>query len=77
MAEKFSRLALVWSTRKGGGGKTQRDYLDFVVDGISLSDLLKPEDNIGCLGWLPPASEQIILEQLTTKRLSDLENNRY
>ncbi len=77
MTEKFSKLELVWRNRKGGHGKTQRDYLDFVVNGKSLSDLLKTGDNIGCLGWLPPASEQMILEQLTAKRLSDLGNDRY
>ena len=77
MTESFATLELAWKTRKGGGGKTQRDYLDFLVNGQSLRDLLKPGDNIGCLGWLPSNVEQNILEQLTTKRLSDLGNDRY
>ena len=77
MAEKFSKLELVWRTRKGGGGGSQRDYLDFVIDGNSLIDLLKPGDNVGCLGWLSPEIEQKIVDELSTKRLSELGNNRY
>jgi len=42
-----------------------------------LYDLLKPGDNIGCLGWLSPDAEQVILERLATERLSELGNDRY
>jgi len=77
MAENFSMLELVWRVRKGGGGRTQRNYLDFVVDGQSLHDLLESGDNIGCLGWLSLDLEKVILEQLVTERLSELGNDRY
>jgi hypothetical protein len=77
MAENFSKLELIWRTRKGGGGGTQRIYLDFVVNGQSLHDLLTTDDHIGCLGWLPQDIEQVVFEQLTTGRLSDLGNDRY
>ena len=77
MTGSFSALELVWRTRRGGSGRTQRDYLDFVVDGKSLHDLLKLGDNIGCLGWLPRDDEQVILQQLMSERFSVLENDRY
>jgi hypothetical protein len=77
MTENFSKLELVWRTRRGGSGRTQRNYLDFVVNGQSLHDLLKLGDNIGCLGWLSQDSEQSILQQLMTERYSVLENDRY
>ena len=47
----FSTLELVWRTREGGRGATQRDYLDFVVDGRSLRDRLPPGDTVTALGW--------------------------
>lgn len=75
MTENFSKLELVWRIRQGGGGKTHREYLDFVIDGKVLGDLLRPGDYIGCLGW--SIQEQIVLEQLLTKRPSELGNNRY
>ena len=68
---------MVWRRRKGGVGKTERNYFDFIVDGQSLHELLKSGDNIGCLGWLPPDAETVILEQLATERLSELGNDRY
>ena len=77
MIENFSKLELTWRIRNGGSGRTRRDYLDFVVNGQSLHDLLKTGDNIGCLGWFPSSIEENILEQLRTNLLSDLGNDRY
>ena len=77
MAEFFSKLELVWRTRNGGVGRTQQNYLDFVVNGQSIHDQLMTDDHIGCLGWQSEEKEIVILEQLTTKRLSVLGNNRY
>jgi hypothetical protein len=77
MNDNFSNLELAWRTRNGGGGRTRRDYLDFIVNGKSLHDLLGTGDNIGCLGWLPLHVEQVILEQLKTERLSELGNDHY
>src|SRR5512138_3222452 len=76
MPHKFSKLELAWRTRNGGAGRTRREYLDFIVDGQSLHDLLSPGDNIGCLGWLPPDAERRYREELTATRLSALGNNR-
>jgi len=76
-ANTFSTLELTWRRRQGGGGRTQRDYLDFIVDGQSLSDLLRVDDCIGCLGWLKPEREQNMVDGLMVKNPSELGNDRY
>ena len=48
MAEKFSKLELVWRIREGGQGQAQRNYLDFVADGQTLGGRLRCGDLIGC-----------------------------
>jgi hypothetical protein len=57
MTGGFSRLELRPAERPGGGGKTRRDFLDFVVDGRSLFDELtrRGHDLVSCLGWGDPA----------------------
>ncbi|CAG1013362.1 hypothetical protein ANRL4_04913 [Anaerolineae bacterium] len=77
MSEYISKLELIWRTRAGGGGKTQREYLDFVIDGQSLGDLLNSGDYIGCLGWLPVDVEQQSIDELLLKRRSELTSGRY
>ena len=62
------QLSLEWKLRQGGGGKTERRYLDFMIDGISIYDASEMGDTIGCLGWMPPAAEiaeidKLLLEQ--------------
>jgi len=55
LSEKTSILTLEWKRREGGGGRTQRDYLDFIVDGQPLSEKIGG-DLASCLGWF--ASEK-------------------
>jgi hypothetical protein len=73
----FSKLELVRRTRSGGSGRTRREYLDFVVDGQSLHDLLDPGDLIGCLGWQSEKSDDILKERLLLKQPSEIGGNRY
>jgi hypothetical protein len=45
----LSSLDVIWSTRVGGGGRTERRYLDLIIDGVPLStrlgaDLISPFD---------------------------------
>src|SRR4026208_1110056 len=49
----LSRLELAWRIRQGAETRKHRDYLDFVIDGRSLGDLLgaAQSDLIGRLGW--------------------------
>ena len=72
--EELSRLKVEWKRREGGGGRTQRDFLDFVVDGQSLSELLG--DHISCLGWLDAEQNAEAVGRLLLKESPDLPNNR-
>jgi hypothetical protein len=65
--------------RGGGGGKTAREYLDFVVSGDSLRDRLGAAagDLIGCLGWGVPEYHQVAVEQLLLERPTELASGRH
>lgn len=72
---KTSLLQLVWKRREGGGGKTQRDYLDFVVDGQPLSEKIGG-DLASCLGWFVPAENTKAVRRLLLEEAPDLPKNR-
>jgi hypothetical protein len=59
-----SILQLLWRVRAGGGGRTERRFLDFVVDGESLCDQLRVGDHVTALGCWPPDSEREHIQQL-------------
>jgi hypothetical protein len=59
-----SRLELRWRVRAGGGGRTERRYLDFLVDGVSLYDQLRVGDQVTPLGCWVPDSERDYIQQL-------------
>jgi len=65
-------LELKWKKREGGGGKTERDYLDFVIDDVSLSE--KFGDFISCLGWSLQNEKNV--RCLLLKEPADFTNNR-
>jgi hypothetical protein len=48
-----SVLELAWRTRAGGGGRTERGFGDFIIDGVSLYDRLvdRGYDLVAPLGW--------------------------
>jgi hypothetical protein len=73
--DKTSVLQLNWKSREGGGGKTRRDYLDFVIDGQPLSETVGG-DLASCLGWLVPAENARAVNQLLLKEPAVLPNNR-
>jgi hypothetical protein len=73
---KTSVLTLEWKRREGGGGRTQRDYLDFVVDGDPLSEKVGG-DLASCLGWFVPEQNAKAIHRLMLKEPADLPNNRY
>ena len=60
---KTSVLQLEWKRREGGGGKTQRDYLDFAVNGQPLSEKLGG-DLASCLGWFVPEENTKAIRRL-------------
>jgi hypothetical protein len=59
-----SNLELRWRVRSGGGGRTERRYLDFVVDGTSLYDRLGVGDQVTALGCWPVEAEREYIRQL-------------
>ena len=59
----------------GGGGRTQRDYLDFVVDGESLSEKIGG-DLVSCLGWCVPNENAEAVRRLLLEEKSSLPDNR-
>ena len=73
---QISTLKLEWKRREGGGGRTQRDFLDFVVDGKSLFEKIGG-DVISCIGWFPPEQNARAVNQIMLKADSDLPDNRY
>ncbi|MFZ6027283.1 MAG: hypothetical protein ACOYYS_06180 [Chloroflexota bacterium] len=77
MIDKFSTFELVWRTRVGGGGKTHRNYLEFMIDGQCMSDYINTGDYIGCLGWLPIEFERLLLGGLLLECPSVLGSTRY
>jgi hypothetical protein len=72
---KTSVLQLAWKRRVGGGGKTQRDYLDFIIDGQPLSEKIGG-DLASCLGWFVPAENTKAVRRLLLEEPADLPNNR-
>jgi hypothetical protein len=72
--EEVSKLRLAWKRREGGGGRTQRDFLDVVVDGRPLSELVG--DYVSCLGWLSPEENAKAVRRLLLREPPDLPNNR-
>lgn len=72
--KEVSALRLEWKRRAGGGGRTQRDYLDFVVDDQSLSSVVG--DQISCLGWLAPDENAKAARRLLLEEPADLPDNR-
>ena len=59
----------------GGGQITERDSLDFVVDGVRLSERI-PGDVASCLGWGKPEWEAGVVEKLLLKHAADFPGDR-
>jgi hypothetical protein len=71
-----SRLSLVPRVRPARNGVPLRRWLDFVVDGRSMAELLDVGENIGCLGWWPVKAEAEHLERLKDRAPADLPSGR-
>ena len=73
---KTSILKLEWKRREGSKNTTQRDYLDFVIDGESLYEEVGG-GNISPLGWFSPKENLKVINRLLLKEESELTDNRY
>ena len=71
----ISTLNVVWTTRSGGSGRTQRRYLDFVIDGVPISSRLTV-DCISPFGWLDASEQQATIDRLLGNSPPDLPNGR-
>ena len=71
----ISTLDLVWTKRVGGGGRTERHFLDFVIDGATLSSLLDT-DFISPFGWLDADQQKASANRLLRKSLPDMALDR-
>lgn len=72
---KTSTLGLEWKRRAGGGGRTRRDFLDFVVNGQPLSEKVGG-DLASCLGWFVPEHNRKAVRRLLLEDPADFPNNR-
>ncbi len=70
-----STLDVTWATRVGGGGRTERRYLDFVIDGVSLGSRFNA-DFIPPLGWFTVEAQLATIERLRRKAPPDLGHHR-
>jgi hypothetical protein len=71
-----SKLKLEWKRREGGNGRTQRDYLDIVVNGKPLSEMVGG-DMASCLGWFVPEENAKAVRRLLLEEAADLPNKRH
>lgn len=73
---KLSTLDVVWTTRPGGGGSTERRYRDFRIDGRTLSSILKI-DVISPFGWGASVAEEVAaIDRLLRRAEPDLPDGR-
>ena len=70
-----STLDIVWTTRSGGGGCTERRFLDFVIDEVPLWSRLK-FDFISPFGWLSPEQHEASINRFLRKAPADLPDGR-
>lgn len=70
-----SSLEVTWATRVGGGGRTERRYLDFVIDGVSLCSRFHA-DFIPPLGWFMVEAQLATIERLRRKMPPELAHER-
>jgi hypothetical protein len=70
-----SILDVVWNTRSGGGGRTERRFLDFVVDGVPLSSQFDA-DFISPFGWFDVNEQRATIDRLLRKCPPDVAHGR-
>lgn len=70
-----STLDVVWTTRAGGGGRTERRYLDFVIDGVPLSSRFDA-DFVSPFGWFDVDEQKASIARLLRKSPPDVAHDR-
>jgi len=72
---KTNSLELVHNHRPGGAGATERDYLDYVIDGRLLSERIAG-DFVTSLGWGDAAEQARAVRRLLLDEPADVPNDR-
>jgi hypothetical protein len=74
----ISKLSYKWNIRKGGGGKTERKYIDFYIDQKNLKECLQQTDidYIGSLGWSNYQNDKLIIQRYLLKTDFDIEKTK-
>jgi hypothetical protein len=72
---KSNSLQLTRMRRQGGAGITERDYLDFVIDGRLLSEQIGG-DLVTCLGWAVASENTRAVRRLLLDEPADFPNGR-
>ena len=75
MVTNPSKIELIWSTRAGGNGRTERRYRDIVVDGTALSTMVEG-DVISPFGWTSPDEQIAAINRLLRRASPDLPGGR-
>ena len=75
MKQVISKLDVVWTTRPRKLGSTQRRFLDFVIDGVSLSSLINV-DFISPFGWSDADEQEAYINQLLGESPPDMPGGR-
>jgi len=71
----ISTLDVVWTTRAGGLGRTERRFLDFVIDGVLLSSRLNV-DSITPFGWVDAGEHEASIDRLLRKSPPNMAHGR-
>lgn len=74
-SDVISTLDIVWMTRSGGTGRTERRYLDFVIDEVPLSARLNV-DFISPIGWFDAGEQEASIDRLLGKSPPDMPDAR-
>ena len=70
-----STLDVVWTTRSGEEGRTERRFLDFVIDEVTLSSRFNV-DFISPFGWFDADEQEASIARLLTKSPPDAPHGR-
>lgn len=71
----ISTLDVTWTTLSSGLGRTERRFLDFVIDGVPLSSRLTV-DSISPFGWLDAHEQEASIDRLLGQSPPDMPNGR-
>lgn len=71
----MSSIELKWKKREGGVNWTEVDFLDFVIDGVSLFDRISG-DFASCLGWFLPEQNEKAFQRLLLIENADFPDDR-